>query len=407
MPKFRYAGFTGDGKKVESTVDADSVKDAKKMLRRQNIRVTRINAPSIFEVDLGEFMVEKGLARPFGRAELMRFTRQLAILINAGVPILECMEILHKQEQNLVLKKVVKNITMQIEEGKSLYDAMSQQQGFDKLYCALVKAGEAAGILDTILVKLAEFLEKAEKLKKQVKSALTYPAIVMVVGIGVVFGLMTFVVPMFVDILKESGQKIPFVTQLVMDISQFFQDYTLLLIAGLIATAILFVNFIKTTEGKTQWDRFTMKAPLFGLLIIKGNLGAFTRTLATMLAAGVPIIDSLEICIDTLDNTQIAKDLRKVRQAVIEGKSITEPLERITYFPPLVTQMIKVGEATGNLDQMLIKVADVFQEEVEELVGNLTKLIEPIILVVLGGVIAVVLVAMYLPIFMSAGGVSE
>lgn len=407
MPKYRYAGFTADGKKVENTIDADTVKDAKKLLRRQNIRVTRINAPSIFEVDLGEFMVEKGLARPFGRAELMRFTRQLAILINAGVPILECMEILHKQEQNMVLKKVVKNISMQVEEGKTLYDAMSQQQGFDRLYCALVKAGEAAGILDTILVKLAEFLEKAERLKKQVKSALTYPAIVVVVGIGVIFGLMTYVVPMFVDILKESGQKIPWVTQLVMDISQFFQDYTLLLIAGLIATAILFVNFIKTTEGKTQWDKFTMKAPLFGLLIIKGNLGSFTRTLATMLSAGVPIIDSLEICIDTLDNTQIAKDLRKVRQAVIEGKSITEPLERIAYFPPLVTQMIKVGEATGNLDQMLIKVADVFQEEVEELVGNLTKLIEPIILVVLGGIIAVVLVAMYLPIFMSAGGVQE
>jgi type IV pilus assembly protein PilC len=407
MPKFKYFGFTNDGRKVENSIDADSIKDAKKLLRRQNIKVTRISAPSMFEVDLGEFLVEKGLARPFGRAELMRFTRQLAILINGGVPILECMEILHKQEQNLVLKKVIKNISMQIEEGKTLYDAMSQQQGFDKLYCSLVKAGEAAGILDTILVKLAEFLEKAEKLKKQVKSALTYPAIVVVVGIIVIFGLMTYVVPMFVDILKDSGQQIPFVTQLVMNISQFFQDYTLLLIAGLIAGAILFVNFIKTSEGKAQWDRVTMKAPLFGLLIIKGNLGAFTRTLATMLSAGVPIIDSLEICIDTLDNTQIAKDLRKVRQAVIEGKSITEPLERITYFPPLVTQMIKVGEATGNLDQMLIKVADVFQDEVEELVGNLTKLIEPIILVVLGGIIAVVLIAMYLPIFMSAGGVQE
>jgi type IV pilus assembly protein PilC len=407
MPKFKYNGFTADGKKVENTIDADTVKDAKKLLRRQNIKVTRITAPSIFEVDLGEFMVEKGLARPFGRAELMRFTRQLAILINAGVPILECMEILHKQEQNMVLKKVVKNISMQVEEGKTLYDAMSQQQGFDRLYCALVKAGEAAGILDTILVKLAEFLEKAEKLKKQVKSALTYPTIVVVVGIGVIFGLMTYVVPMFVDILKESGQKIPWVTQLVIDISQFFQDYTLLLIAGLVAGFILFMNFIKTVEGKAQWDKITMKAPLFGLLIIKGNLGSFTRTLATMLSAGVPIIDSLEICIDTLDNTQIAKDLRKVRQAVIEGKSITEPLERITYFPPLVTQMIKVGEATGNLDAMLVKVADVFQEEVEELVTNLTKLIEPIILVVLGGIIAVVLVAMYLPIFMSAGGVQE
>lgn len=404
MPKFKYVGFTADGKKVENTIDADSVRDAKKLLRRQNIKATKVVAPSFFEADLGSFMVEKGLARPFGRAELMRFTRQLSILINAGVPILECMEILHKQEQNMVLKRVVKNIAMQVEEGKSLYDAMSGQQGFDKLYCSLVKAGESAGILDSILVKLAEFLEKAEKLKKQVKSALTYPVIVVFVGIIVIFGLMTFVVPQFVDILKDSNQQIPWVTQTVMDISSFFQNYTLLLIAGIVASTMFFLNFIKTKEGKQAWDRFTMKAPLFGILVIKGNLGAFTRTLSTMLAAGVPIIDSLEICIDTLDNTQIAKDLTKVRKAVIEGKSITEPLARITYFPPLITQMIKVGESTGNLDQMLLKVADVFEEEVEELIGNLTKMIEPLILVVLGGIIAFVLIAMYLPIFMSAGG---
>lgn len=407
MAKFKYVGFTGDGKKVENTIEADTVRDAKKLLRRQNIRATKVIAPSFFEVDLGEMMVEKGLARPFGRAELMRFTRQLSILINAGVPILECMEILHKQEQNMVLKKVVRNISIQIEEGKSLYESMSNQQGFDKLYCALVKAGEAAGILDSILIKLAEFLEKAEKLKKQVKSALTYPVIVVIVGIIVVFGLMVFVVPQFVDILKESNQEIPWVTQTVIDVSNFFQNYTLLLIASLFAAGMFFANFIKTREGKQAWDRFTMKAPLFGMLVIKGNLGSFTRTLATMLAAGVPIIDSLEICIDTLDNTQIAKDLTKVRKAVVEGKSITEPLSRITYFPPLVTQMIKVGESTGNLDQMLIKVADVFEEEVEELVGNLTKLIEPIILVVLGGIIGFVLIAMYLPIFMSAGGAGD
>ena len=407
MPKFKYQGFTKEGKKVDSTIDADTIKDAKKMLRRQNIRVTKINPPSVFEADLGQWMVDKGIARPFGQAELMRFTRQLAILINAGVPILECLEILHKQEQNMVLKRVVKNVSIQVEEGKSLFDSLSSQQGFNKLYCSLVKAGESAGILDSILNKLAEFLEKQEKLKKQVKSALTYPVIVVFVGIIVIFGLMTFVVPQFVGMLQESNQEIPWVTQTVIDVSNFFRNYTLLLIAGMVAGGMFFVNFIKTKEGKAQWDRFTMRAPLFGLLIIKGNLGAFTRTLSTMLAAGVPIIDSLEICIDTLDNTQIAKDLNKVRQAVIEGKSITEPLSRISYFPPLVTQMMKVGESTGNLDTMLVKVADVFQEEVEELVGNLTKLIEPIILVVLGGIIGFVLIAMYLPIFMSAGGVSE
>ena len=404
MPKFKYVGFTAQGKKVENSIEADTDREAKKILRRQGIRTTKVTAPSFFEADLGQWMMDKGLAKPFGRAELMRFTRQLAILINAGVPILEGLEILQKQEQNMVLKRVVKSVSMQVEEGKSLFDALSSQPGFDKLYCALVKAGESAGILDTILNKLAEFLEKQEKLKKQVKSALTYPVIVVFVGIVVIFGLMTFVVPQFVGMLKESNQDIPWVTQVVMDVSAFFQNYTLLLIAGLIAGSMFFLNYIKTKEGKSQWDRFTMKAPLFGMLIIKGNLGNFTRTLATMLTAGVPIIDSLEICIDTLDNTQIANDLAKVRLAVIEGKSITEPLSRIAYFPPLVTQMMKVGESTGNLDNMLVKVADVFQDEVEELVGNLTKLIEPIILVVLGGIIGFVLIAMYLPIFMSAGG---
>jgi len=404
MPKFKYIGFTAQGKKVENTIEADNEREVKKILRRQNIRATKVTAPSFFEADLGQWMVDKGLAKPFGRAELMRFTRQLAILINAGVPILEGLEILHKQEQNMVLKRVVKSVSMQVEEGKSLYDALSSQTGFDKLYCSLVKAGEAAGILDSILNKLAEFLEKQEKLKKQVKSALTYPVIVVFVGIVVIFGLMTFVVPQFVGMLKESNQEIPWVTQTVIDISDFFRNYTLLLIAGLIASSMFFFNFIKTKEGKAQWDRFTMKVPLFGMLIIKGNLGNFTRTLSTMLTAGVPIIDSLEICIDTLDNTQMAKDLTKVRMAVIEGKSITEPLARIAYFPPLVTQMMKVGESTGNLDNMLVKVADVFQDEVEELVANMTKLIEPIILVVLGGMIGFVLIAMYLPIFMSAGG---
>ncbi|HLT23367.1 MAG TPA: type II secretion system F family protein [Bacteriovoracaceae bacterium] len=405
MPKFRYQGFTGDGKRVEGTIDADTIKDAKKILRRQNVRATKVTAPSIFELDLGEYLADKGLSKPFGQAELMRFTRQLSILINAGVPILESLEILTKQEANASLKKVVRNISMNVEEGKSLYDSMIGQAGFSKLYCSLVKAGEAAGILDSILIKLAEFLERAEKLKKQVKSALTYPVIVVIVGIAVVFGLMTFVVPQFVSILEEGNQQIPWVTQTVIDVSDFFQEYTLLLIVGLICASMIFINYIKTTTGKKQWDIFTMKAPLFGMLVIKGNLGSFTRTLATMLAAGVPIIDSLEICIETLDNTQIAKDLEKVRKAVIEGKSITEPLGRIKYFPPLVTQMIKVGESTGNLDQMLLKVADVFEDEVEELVQNLTKLIEPIILVVLGGIIGFVLIAMYLPIFMSAGGV--
>ncbi len=407
MGKFKYSGMREDGKKVEGEIDAETLKEVKKLLRRQGVRPSRIVAPSALEIDLGQWMVDKGLAQPFTLVDLMRFTRQLAILINAGVPIMECLEILYKQEKNLFFKKTIKNVASQVEGGKSLYDALMFTKCFDKLYCNLIKAGESAGILDGILNKLAEFLEKQDKLRKQVKGALTYPAIVVVIGILVLWGLMTFIVPQFVGLLQESGQQIPAVTQFVMDVSAFFQSYTLLMIPILIAGLMLFINFIKTREGKLAWDRFLMRAPLFGELVIKANLGSFTRTLSTMLSAGVPIIDALDICIETLDNQQIAKDFTAVRKAVTEGKSITEPLGRIKYFPELVVQMIKVGESTGNLDAMLLKVANVFEEEVQEVVTNLTKLIEPLILVVLGGMIAVVLVAMYLPIFLSAGGGDE
>lgn len=407
MPKFKYKGIREDGKKIESEIDAESLKEAKKLLRRQGIRPSRVDAPSPLDIDLGQWMVDKGLASAFGHAELMRFTRQLSILINAGVPIMECLEILHKQEKNLFFKKTIRGIAVQVESGKSLYDAMVAAKGFGRLYCNLVRAGESAGILDSILVKLAEFMEKQDKLRKQVKGALTYPTIVVVIGILVLWGLMTFVVPQFVGMLEESNQEIPAITQFVIGVSHFFRDYTLLLLPVLVAAFMVFVSFIRTREGKLAWDRFLMTAPLFGELVIKANLGAFSRTLATMLSAGVPIIDALDICIETLDNQQISKDFVGVRKAVMEGKSITEPLLRIKYFPELVAQMIKVGEATGNLDSMLEKVANVFEEEVANVIANLTKLIEPLILVVLGGMIAVVLVAMYLPIFLSAGGSSD
>jgi len=353
---------------------------------------------------LAVWMVDKGFAKPFGKKELNRFTRQLSILINAGVPIMECLDILSKQEKNVSLKMCIKNIMEDVSSGKSLHDGMSKQKGFDKLYCSLVKAGEAAGILDTILVKLSEFMDKQEKMKKQIKGAMTYPTIVLVVGIAVTYGLMVFVVPQFVGMLNESGQEIPAVTQFVINVSDFFQEYTMIMIPSGFVALLLFRNFIQTKDGKIAWDRFTMKAPVFGDIIIKGNLSSFSRTLATMLSAGVALIEALEICIDTIDNTQISKDLKQVRDAVVKGKSITEPLGRIKYFPPLVNQMVKVGESTGNLDTMLVKVADVFEEETEDAIKTMTSLIEPAILIGLGGLIGTVLIAMYLPIFMSAGG---
>lgn len=401
---FKYQGVNAEGKKVEGEIEGKDLSHVKRLLRRQGIKARKLTAPSPLDIDLGLWVVEKGLAKPFGMIELNRFTKQLSILIDAGVPILESLQILSKQEKNPSLRKSIRGIAEGIGSGKSLSESMAEQKGFDSLYTALVKAGESAGILDSILNKLSEFMEKQQAIKKKVKKALAYPTIVVVIGIVVTWGLMVFVVPQFVGVLEDSGQEIPGITQFVISISDFFQEYTLMLLPIGFVGFIVFVNYIKTKKGKVNWDRITMKSPLFGNLIIKGGLSGFTRTLSTMLGAGIPLIEALDICIATLDNTQMAKDMKVVREAVVKGKSITEPLKRISYFPPLVNQMVKVGESTGNLDDMLLKVADVFEEETNDVIDHITSLIEPIILVGLGGVIGTVLIAMYLPIFLSAGG---
>jgi type IV pilus assembly protein PilC len=406
MANYKWIGFTKDGKKTNGEIEADSEKQAKMFLRRQGIKPREVQAPSPFEIDLGRLLVDRGIIKPFKQEELVKFTTQLSTLINAGVPILECMEILSKQQKNPFLKSIIKKISDDVGGGKSLYEALEvhSSKGFGKLYVNLVKAGEAGGILDTILEKLGKHMENQERIRGAVKGAMMYPAIVSVVGTGVVIGLMVFVVPQFVGMLTDSGQAIPWVTQVVIDTSEIFQKYTLLMLPILAALIIFILSYIKTPEGKVIYDRVVMKTPMFGQLVVKSNLASFTRTLSTMLSSGVSIIESLEICIETLDNTQIAKDIEKVRKAVTEGKSITEPLTRISYFPDLVAQMIKVGESTGNLDSMLLKVSDVFERELEVIIGTLTKMIEPLILVGLGGVIGFVMIAMYLPMFMSAGG---
>jgi type IV pilus assembly protein PilC len=404
MKVFKYQGVNRDGKKTSGELEANDQREVKKVLRRQGIRVTEIKAPSIFEIDIGTVLAEKAGGKAFGNKDLARFTKQFSTLIEAGVPILQSLEILYKQEKIPGLKKSIKKLATAVSDGKSLFDALSSDQSFDRLYCQLIKAGEVAGILDTILVKLAEFLEKKEGLKKKIKSAMTYPTIVVIVGIGVISGLLAFVVPQFVDMIKESGQEIPWITQFVMDLSDFFQNNIVYLMVGGLAIFFGMTYAIKNPTGKKKFDQFILKVPLFGKVVIKGGLSSFSQTLSTLLSSGIPIVEALEICSETMDNAVMAKDLRSVRAAVMAGKNITEPLKRISYFPELIAQMIEVGENTGTLDEMLMKVAKVFEIEVEGAIQGLTQLIEPLILVVLGGSIGAVMVAMYLPIFMAAGG---
>lgn len=404
MANWRYEGLSQDGKRVDGTVDAKDERDARKKLRAQGVRVKKVLPPSFLEFDIGQWLEDKGIGQSFGLIEIKNFTKQLAIMISAGVPILQCMEILYKSEKNITLKNIIKEVAREVGEGKTISEALEKQKGFDKLYCSLVKAGETGGILDTILNKLAEHMEKQQKTRSQIKSALTYPVIVSIIGAGVIWAMLVFVVPQFTGMLQDTGQEIPAITQLVIDTSNFLGDYALMSIPVVIVFVAVIKNFLQTDSGKELYDRLSMKAPVFGGIVIKGNLASFCRTLSTMLGAGVSLVDALDICMQTIDNVIINKDLQVVKKSVIEGKTLSEPLNKITYFPDMVTQMIKVGEQTGAVDQMLMKVAEVFEDEVSELVGNMTKMFEPIIIVVLGGIIAAILVAMYLPMFMSAGG---
>lgn len=407
MPTFKWEGFEKDGTKSSGSIQATNEKEVRKLLRAQGVRPKRINPPSLLELDLGEFLVEKGLASSFSQKELMIFTKQLSTMINAGVPIIQSLEILCKAEKNPVLRKIIRGVASDVAEGKTIAEAMGKQKGFSKLYCNLVRAGEAAGILDSILKKLAEHLDRQEKIKSQIKSAMTYPVIVLFVGVLVIWGLMVFVVPKFVEMLKDGNQEIPWITQFVMDISSFFQEWTPLMVPGFICLVFFVNGWRKSPAGKPIFDNFMMKLPIFGGIVIKGNLASFSRTIATMLNAGVPLIDALDICIETIDNSVIANDLKIVKKEITQGKTLTEPLMKIPYFPDMVAQMIRVGEQTGQVDNMFIKVSEVFEEEVNELISTMTKMVEPLIIVFLGGMIAVVLVAMYMPIFMSAGNTGD
>jgi type IV pilus assembly protein PilC len=403
MGEFKYEGFTRTGDKVQGTIEAKNIQDAKRLLRRQGVKARKVQKPGLLEIDLGLIISEKLGSSGFNELDVCRFTKQFSTLIDAGVPILQGLEILYKQEKNSMLRASLMRISQAVSDGKTLFEALTVERGFSKLYCQLVNAGETAGILDEILEKLGEFLDKKIALRNKIKSAMTYPTIVVIVGIAVVCGLMAFVVPQFVDMIKDSGQELPWITAVVMSISAFFETYIFEIFIGLVLSAGGLIYFKKTPQGKSLIDKYILKVPIFGNIVIKGNLSTFSQTLSTMLSSGIPIINALEICADTLDNEFIARDLKKVRAAVERGKTMTEPLKRIPYFPPLIAQMIYVGESTGSLDDMFKKISNVFEVEVEGSIAGMTQLIEPIILVGLGGMIGAVLIAMYLPIFMSAG----
>jgi len=371
---------------------ANNRSDLERVLRQNRILVSSIakKAPDI-QIKLGT-----GIKR----IEVSRFTRQFATMIGAGLPMVQCLDILSSQTENKELAKVITQVKDGVQGGATLSDALKRHPKiFDDLYTNMVEAGEVGGALDAILVRLAVYREKADALIRKVKGAMIYPSVVAFVAISVTIGMLTFIVPVFAKMFEGLGGELPEPTLIVMGISGFLQANIMYLTLGTIALTIAFFWYKKTPGGALMVDKGLIRAPIIGNLVRKSSVARFTRTLATLLSSGVSILEALEITAKTAGNLVVANAINKSVLAIAEGDTITGPLKATGVFPPMVTQMIGVGEKTGGLDDMLNKIADFYDEEVDEAVSALTSVIEPIVIVVMGIAIGGIMVAMYLPMF--------
>jgi type IV pilus assembly protein PilC len=392
MPIFEYKGKTLAGAPVQGALKAKSRDDLERVLRQNRILVSSITrrAPEI-NIKFGT-----GIKR----IDISRFTRQFATMIGAGLPMVQCLEILATQTENKELAKVIFSVKEAVQGGATLADALARHpKVFDHLYTNMVQAGEIGGALDAILLRLALYREKADKLIRKVKGAMVYPSVIVIVAVGVTFGMLTFIVPVFAKMFTGLNAELPMPTQYVLAISNFLKANLLYLVLGLIAIVGVTLWWRKTPGGALTFDKAMLNTPMFGTLIRKSAVARFTRTLGTLLASGVAIIEAMEITAKTAGNLVIAKAINKSVLSIAEGDTITGPLKESGVFPPMVTQMISVGEKTGGLDEMLNKIADFYDEEVDAAVSALTSIIEPVIIVFMGVVIGGILIAMYLPMF--------
>jgi type IV pilus assembly protein PilC len=342
------------------------------------------------------------------QADVILFCRQFSTMIDAGLPIIQCLDILHQQQENKSFKKIIKDVKDSVEGGQTFAEALKKYPSqFDDLFVNMVAAGEAGGILDTILQRLSAYMEKAAKLKKQIKGAMTYPAITMAVAVIVVAVIMVFVIPVFEQMFSDFGGQLPGPTQLVVNMSRWIRSNILYLIGAFVIAVYAFRRVARTEKGRAFIDRYALTLPIFGVLLRRVAVAKFTRTMGTMLASGVSILDALDIVAKTAGNKTIESAVYKVRHGISEGRTMSEPLAETGVFPAMVCQMIAVGESTGALDAMLVKIADFYDEEVDQAVENLTAAIEPVMMVFMGVVIGGLVVSMYLPIFKMAGAVGN
>jgi type IV pilus assembly protein PilC len=338
--------------------------------------------------------------------DIIIFSRQFSTMIDAGLPILQCLDILYSQQENKTFQKIIKEIKESVEGGATLADSLKKfPKEFDDLFVNMIAAGEAGGILDTILKRLAGYLEKAAKLKSKVKGAMVYPLVVLGISIGVTIVILVFVIPVFQEMFSSLGGELPMPTQIVVMISDFFKGNIVYIIVGAILFAYAFKRYYNTGKGRAVIDNLILKLPVFGILLRKVAVAKFTRTMGTMLTSGVPILGALDIVAKTAGNVTIETAIYNVRSAIAEGRTMADPLAESGVFPSMVCSMIAVGESTGALDTMMEKIADFYDDEVDQAVDNLTALIEPFMMVFLGVVVGGLLIAMYLPIFTMAGSI--
>ena len=395
MPVYIWEGVTKKDEIKKGEIEAVDEITARGLLRRQGFKSVEVK---VKPKDLLEYL--PFLKQKIKEKNVVVFCRIFSTMINAGLPLIQCLDLLSQQEQNKTFSKIIKSIKEDIEGGTSLTNALRKYPKiFDDLFVNLIAAGEAGGILDVILERLSNYMEKAMKLKSRVKGAMTYPAAVLVISMAVVALLLLKVIPVFQKMFEGMGGQLPGLTQSLITASQFMQNYWWLIAGIFIVIYIAFIRFYRTEKGRWVVDSLILKAPVFGDLLKKVAVAKFSRTLSTMMSSGVPILEGLSIVSKTSGNVVIENALMKTRQSIAEGRSIAEPLQETGIFPPMVVQMISVGEATGALDSMLAKIANFYDDEVDVAVDAMTALLEPVMMVFLGTVVGGMIIAMYLPIF--------
>jgi type IV pilus assembly protein PilC len=399
MPVYQWVGKNRKSEVKKGELEAASQDAANAQLVRQRITPTKIK-----EKPKDLFANVAFLQPKVKERDIILFARQFSTMIDAGLPIIQCLDILYSQQANVTFKKMLKDIKESVEGGATLAEALKKfPKQFDSLFVNMIAAGEAGGILDAILRRLAAYMEKAARLKSQVKGAMTYPIVTLLIAIVVLAVILVFVIPVFQEMFADFGGELPVPTKIVVAMSEAVKSKIIYILVGVFLFVFAFKRFYKTEKGHDIVDDLLLKLPVFGQLLRKVAVSKFTRTMGTMLASGVAILEALDIVAKTAGNRSVEKAIYNVRSGIAEGRTMADPLQESGVFPPMVCQMIGVGESTGALDAMLEKIADFYDEEVDQSVDNLTSLIEPFMLVFLGVTIGGLVVAMYLPIFKMAG----